>query len=243
MARAIWPSAPDGKRLFVSSRFEDGVNAFDRNPETGLLSFADVMTGTTTASGTPLQDHARCSGCAGWQYVYATGHDDDAVVSIPIANPVPLASALAPAGAINAPNTVFTLTVNGEGFLPTSRVRLNGIDLPSAYVNETQMQARLTSVSMGGVGNKDITVWNPTPGGGSSNAMNFVVLSAGEVPPASVLSVDVLGAVAGAGPINVSVNGMDFVNGAQVLWNGSARPTSFVSSTLLNATVTAEDLS
>ena len=234
--------SPDGKRLFVSSRFEDGVNAFERNPDTGRLSFADVLTGATTASGTPLQATRGVAVAPDGKYVYATGHDDDAVVSIPIANPVPLANALAPAGAMNAPNTAFTLTVNGEGFLPTSRVRLNGIDLTSVYVNATQMQARLTSVSMGGPGSKDITVWNPTPGGGSGNTLAFTVLNAGEVPPPSVLSVDVLGAVAGAGPISVNVNGMDFINGAQVLWNGSPRPTTFVSSMLLNATLTAEDM-
>ena len=235
--------SPDGKRLFVSSRFEDGVNAFDRNLTTGLLSFADVLTGTTTASGTPLQTTRGVAVAPDGKYVYATGHDEDAVVSIPIANPVPLASALAPAGAINTPNTVFTLTVNGADFLPTSRVRLNGIDLTSEYVNATQMRARVTSLSMGNVGNKAITVWSPTPGGGSSNVLNFAVLNVGESPLASVLSVNVLGAVAGAGPINISVNGMDFVSGAQVLWNGSPRPTTFVSSTLLNATLSVEDLS
>ncbi len=233
--------SPDGKRLFVSSRFEDGVNAFDRNPATGLLIFADVLTGTTTASGTPLQTTRGVAVSPDGGYVYATGHDDDAVVSIPIANPVPLASALAPAGAINTPGTVLTLTVNGQDFLPTSRVRLNGIDLTSEYVNATQMRARVASLSMGAPGNKDITVWIPAPGG-SSNAIPFVVLNAGEVPAPSVLGVDVLGATAGAGPININVNGMNFVSGAQVLWNGSARPTTFVSSTLLNATLTAEDM-
>ena len=234
--------SPDGKRLFVSSRFEHGVNAFDRNVDTGALRFADVLTGTTTASGTPLQATRGLAVAPDGKYVYATGQLDDAVVSIPIANPVPLAVALAPAGAINSPGTVLTLTVNGAGFLPTSRVRLNGIDLPSVYVNETQMQARLASLSMGAPGSKDITVWNPTPGGGSGNALAFAVLNVGEVPPPSVLNISVLGIVAGSGPINVSVNGMDFVNGAQVMWNGSPRPTTFVSSTLLNATLSAEDM-
>jgi sugar lactone lactonase YvrE len=234
--------SPDGKRLFVSSRFEDGVNAFDRNADTGLLIFADVLTGTTTASGVPLQTTRGVVVSPDGGFVYATGNGDDAVVSIPIANPAPLAVSLAPAGAINTPEAVFTLTVNGEDFLPSSRVRLNGIDLPSVYVNETRMLARLTSISMGGVGTKDITVWSPPPVGGSSNAIPFVVLNAGEAVPPSVLSVDVLGAVAGSGPINIAVNGMNFVSGAQVLWNGSPRQTTLVSSTLLNATLTAEDM-
>lgn len=234
--------SPDGKRVFVSSRLENGINAFDRNPNTGVLSFADVLTGTTTASGTPLQTARGVVASPDGHYVYVTGNADDAVVSIPIANPVPLASTLAPAGAINSPGNVVTLTVNGEDFLPTSRVRLNGIDLTSVYINATQMQARLTTLNMGSSGNKDITVWSPTPGGGSSNALPFAVQSANTVVLPSVLSVDVLGAVAGSGPITIGVNGMNFANGAQVLWNGSPRPTTFVSSTLLNATLSADDM-
>lgn len=49
-------------------------------------------------------------------------------------------------------------------------------------------------------------------------------------------------AVPGGAGFTVTVKGAGFVNGAVLNWNGSARPTSFVSSTKLTASVTAADV-
>ncbi len=67
------------------------------------------------------------------------------------------------------------------------------------------------------------------------------MLNAGEVPPPSVLNISVLGIVAGSSPIAVSVMGMDFMNGAQVLWNGEDRLTQFVDANTLTMTLSAAD--
>jgi hypothetical protein len=49
-------------------------------------------------------------------------------------------------------------------------------------------------------------------------------------------------AVAGSAPLTVTVFGSRFVASSVVAWNGSARPTTFVSSTQLQATISADDL-
>ncbi|MBD3582699.1 hypothetical protein [Flavobacterium selenitireducens] len=49
--------------------------------------------------------------------------------------------------------------------------------------------------------------------------------------------------VAGTGAFTLTVNGANFVNGTSVVrWNGSNRPTTFVSSTQLTAAITAQDI-
>jgi hypothetical protein len=48
---------------------------------------------------------------------------------------------------------------------------------------------------------------------------------------------------AGSAAFTLTVTGTNFVNGSTVLWNGSARTTTFVSSTQLSAAITAADVS
>src|SRR5208282_1867784 len=60
------------------------------------------------------------------------------------------------------------------------------------------------------------------------------------VPTAGSLSPT--GAIAGGPAFTLTVNGTNFVNGATVLWNGSARTTTFVSSTQVTAAINASDI-
>jgi hypothetical protein len=93
--------------------------------------------------------------------------DDDA-------NPVPTLTSLSPSSA-TAGGSAFTLTVNGTGFVSGSVVRWNGAARTTTFVNSTQLTATIGAGDISSPGNVPITVVNPAPGGGTSNALSFAI--------------------------------------------------------------------
>ena len=112
----------------------------------------------------------------------ATGYATSAVasssytISIPT-NPVPAISGVSPAFT-NAGGAVFTLTVNGSGFIASSTVYWGTSALTTTYVSTTQLTAQVPATDTATVGTMPITVQTPAPGGGTSNAWQFEVDSA-----------------------------------------------------------------
>src|SRR5450759_3833593 len=89
--------------------------------------------------------------------------------------PVPTTTSLSPTSK-TAGQGAFTLTVNGTNFVSgLSVVRWNGADRTTTYVNSTQLTAAITAADIASTGTASVTVFNPTPGGGTSNAQTFTV--------------------------------------------------------------------
>jgi 6-phosphogluconolactonase (cycloisomerase 2 family) len=229
---------PDGKHLVVSGFNSDSVTVYNRNPQTGLLDYYDSI----VKNFLPSLDGARGvvahpSGKA----VYATGYNDDAVVTLLVGNPRPVLSSLAPASRVTG-SGAFSLTVNGADFTVSSTVRYNGASRPTTFINETQLIAALTAADVSAVGSVVISVNTPTPGGGTSEFKTFNVLAVGALPIPSISQINMPGALAGSGPITVEVQGDNFAASTIVLYNGVARTTTFVSSQLLRAQLLAADV-
>src|SRR5215469_14070207 len=90
-------------------------------------------------------------------------------------NPVPALSSLSPSNAI-ADGKAFTLTLNGTGFVSASIVEVNGTTPTTTFVNSTQLTVMITPADMQGVLSLSVTVTNPAPGGGVSNALVCAIL-------------------------------------------------------------------
>jgi uncharacterized protein (TIGR03437 family) len=143
-----------------------------------------------------------------------------------------------------APNFVLfgraaTLVINGTGFTPSSVVRWKGEDRQTTFISTTQLLAAITLNDASTLGLAEVTVFNPTPGGGTSNPMSIRVSRLNPVPGTISLNPSTA-AIGTAFPL--VVNGSNFVLGSVVNWNGSPRPTTYVSSTQLNAQIFATDL-
>jgi hypothetical protein len=83
-------------------------------------------------------------------------------------------SPLAPATA--APGSAgFTLTVNGSGFAPVSVVQWKGSTRPTTYVSPTQLTAAIPASDVAAVGTAVVRVFNPAPGGGTSDGAAFEI--------------------------------------------------------------------
>jgi hypothetical protein len=166
-------------------------------------------------------------------------------ITTPSQNPVPSLQELIPSGA-DAGGPAFTLTVEGSNFIPQSKVRWNGLDRTTTYISGSQLQATIGTADIAQAGPAGVTVFNPGPGGGTSNALPFIVAAPGQNPRPSITSLappsSTAGSVTGAG-LTLTINGVGFIEDSQAQWNGEDRPTSFVSSTQLKLTLTAGDLS
>jgi hypothetical protein len=91
-----------------------------------------------------------------------------------INNPVPALSSLSPNSA-TAGGPGLTLTVNGSKFVSTSVVRWNGSNRTTTFVSSTQVKASILASDIAKAGTAQVTVFNPTPGGGTSNALTFTI--------------------------------------------------------------------
>ncbi|MDP2625425.1 MAG: hypothetical protein Q8Q58_00765, partial [Candidatus Rokubacteria bacterium] len=87
----------------------------------------------------------------------------------------------------------FTLTANGSGFVSASTVRWNGAARTTTFVSATQLQATIPAADIVAVGTAEVTVFTPTPGGGTSGSATFTI-----TPPTFALTVTVKGSAAGS---------------------------------------------
>jgi len=110
--------------------------------------------------------------------VYSTSAVATAAYTISIpTNPLPAISGVSPAFT-NAGGAVFTLKVNGSGFIASSMAYWGASALTTTYVSATQLTAQVPAADTAAAGTNAITVQNPVPGGGTSNAWQFEVDSA-----------------------------------------------------------------
>ena len=153
-------------------------------------------------------------------------------------NPVPTATSLSPAS-ITAGSAQFTLTVNGTNFIASSSVRWNGAALTTTYVNSLQLTATVSAALVTTAGTASVTVVNPTPGGGTSNALTFTINSAGNNPIPTLTSISPTSVTAGAGAFTLTASGSNFLNNSSIKWNGTTLTTTYINANQLTAPVTA----
>jgi hypothetical protein len=116
-------------------------------------------------------------------YTTATASVTLVVNPIP-SNPVPVLSSMSPAFT-SAGGAAFTLTLTGSGFISSSTAYWGSTALTTTYGSATQLTAQVTAAAIATAGATAVTVQTPTPGGGTSNAMQFEVDTAGSTstPP------------------------------------------------------------
>lgn len=93
-------------------------------------------------------------------------------------NPVPSISSLSPTH-VDAGSGQFILTVTGLNFIASSTVNWNSSARVTSYPSSTVLTATILASDILSAGTSTVTVTNPAPGGGVSNASAFVVA----VPP------------------------------------------------------------
>lgn len=92
-----------------------------------------------------------------WKFQPTKSTRKEVIVTV---KPNPTITSLSPNTKI-AGSTAFTLTVNGTNFNATeSKIRWNGADKTTTFVNETQLTAQITAADVASVGTANVTVFN-----------------------------------------------------------------------------------
>jgi CSLREA domain-containing protein len=232
---------PDGRYLYASAVISDAVTAFERNPATGALTQRQTV--VRGGGGLPALDGAQGLALSpDGRSLHVAARVDDALVTLPSANPQPGLSSLIPASA-TAGGSSISLAVRGSAFAPGAIVQINGTDRPTQFLTANELRVGLTATYLVSAGTLDIDVSNPAPGGGSSaNTLTFTISTPGHHPVPTIDFLDPQGKVGGDSGFNLIIKGVSFVNGAQVQWNGSNRSTSFINSGELRAAIPSADL-
>lgn len=100
--------------------------------------------------------------------------------TVSIDNPVPTTVNISPSSA-SAGGSSFTLTVNGTNFNSSSIVRWNGSNRTTVFASSTQLTATVNASDIVSAGTAAVTVFNPTPGGGTSNSQTFTITSVPDI--------------------------------------------------------------
>ena len=156
-------------------------------------------------------------------------------------NPTPLLTGINPSSAI-AGTSSFTLTVSGSNFISGSTVKWNGTALATTFVSASQLTAAVPAANISTAGSATVTVFNPTPGGGTSSGMSFTI-SVPVNPTPLLTGINPSSAIAGSSSFTLTVSGSNFISGSTVKWNGTALTTTFVSASQLTAAVPAANIS
>ena len=127
---------------------------------------------------------------------YITATAQSCVVNF--TTPLPTTTSISPTNAL-ANSNAFTLTVNGTNFINGSGVYWGGALRPTTYVSSTQVLASIPAGDLTTAGPVDVTVVNPLPGGGTSNAQTFTVNTLAHFSNATYSALE----SAGAAPIDV----------------------------------------
>jgi hypothetical protein len=99
---------------------------------------------------------------------------DTRSVAISVNNALPGLTLVAPNSAVaGAPLTLVTLT--GSGFVPSSEVRWNGSVRPTTFIDSTHLSSLIPPADLALAGLVNVSVFNPAPGGGSSNSKVFTI--------------------------------------------------------------------
>lgn len=146
----------------------------------------------------------------------------------------PAISSISP-GSIIAGSNGFTLTVNGSNFNISSTVQWSGSSRPTAYVNDTQLHATISTSDIAAAGTRTITVRNTLPGVAVSNGSVFNINY--PTPTISFLSPSSIPAESEG--FTLIIYGRNFIENTTLQWNSSDISGDFVDATQIIFTVSS----
>jgi hypothetical protein len=163
-----------------------------------------------------------------------------ATANVTVINPVPSTTSISPTSkTVGDPG--FNLTVMGGNFTASSVVRFNGAPRATTYVSSSNLTAVILAGDLLSIGTDNITVFNPAPGGGTSNILSLVVNAEGNPVPTTT-SISPASKTVGDPGFHLTVMGGNFTASSVVRFNGAPRATTYVSSSNLTAAILAGDL-
>ncbi len=104
----------------------------------------------------------------------APGGGTSSPLTFNVNNPTPTLFSISPTSAV-AGGPAATLTATGSNFVSASVVKWNSSSLATTFYSSTVLAAAIPAGEITSVGTAQVSVANPTPGGGDSNALTFTI--------------------------------------------------------------------
>src|SRR5712692_189755 len=162
-------------------------------------------------------------------------------LSVAINNPQPQVTSLSPSS-LQAGAAPFTLTVNGSNLVQGATVQWNGNARATQFVSVSQLTASIPASDVSAQNTAQVSVFNPTPGGGTSSSLPFTIQPLTSNPLPAISSLSDTSAPTGWPGFPLTAMGSNFVAATTGQFNGLNRATSVLSSTLLKSAIPASDL-
>jgi hypothetical protein len=155
--------------LAAESIGDNRVFTITTPPQKGSLSGLGANQVYTAQSG------AIGSDSFGFTITDSFGTSAEGTISIEIFSIAPTLTGSTPDAAI-AGSTGFTISVSGTDFIDGAVVRWDGVDRATTYVSTTLVTAVIPDTDIAAESQVSVTVFNPAPGGGLSNAITVDVV-------------------------------------------------------------------
>ncbi len=241
--------------------FNNEVNNLITTPATAII-FADPLLGPLADNGGPHQTMALAEGSpainAGVSGCPATDQRSAARVGAcdigafeygstpPVTVDLTLTS-ITPTSVIAGTTSNVTLMAIGTGFTSNSIIRWNGANRPTTFVSSTRLTTVITSADMQTAGNVAITVYDASVGtNGTTTAPRTLSITADTPPVTDELTLtSITPATVAAGTtsnVTLTAIGTGFTSNSIIRWNGTDRPTTFVSGTELTTVLSIDDM-
>lgn len=199
--------------------------------ESDKLSLLALDTGTLTPGFTTIDKVHAVAVSSRYNQAVALSGEKDEVAFVQLPNPLPALETLTPMQA-PAGSPALTIALTGTGFTDQSRAYFGETELVTRWLSTTQLEADVTAALLAAPATVPVTVRNPAPAGGTSNAITFTV---GGAPVLTALQP--ASDVADGLDKLLTLTGENFASGATVLFGATTLPATFQSSTSLAVTV------
>ncbi|MGA2889018.1 MAG: choice-of-anchor D domain-containing protein [Terracidiphilus sp.] len=118
---------------------------------------------------------------------------------------VPMISSIG-AGTVQINNGPATLQVTGSNFYPQSIAQLNGVAQATTFLNNGTLNVTLAASSLTSIGEQQLAIINPNPGGGASSSVKVTPYQTLVIDPAALASVPATGMIYAAIPASATGN-------------------------------------
>ena len=157
----------------------------------------------------------------------APGGGESQSLDFTVQNPIPALTALAPLQA-TAGGDALTLNLTGERFVANTVVHFGAQPLVTTFIDAEHVSAAVPATLLAAAATVPVRAFNPVPGGGYSNVINFTIIDSGP-------RIDSITPTSGEPGTTVTINGGGF---DPALSNNKVRFGGNVSATVLSASAT-----
>jgi len=147
--------------------------------------------------------------------------------------PVPVLNSIYPTTMI-AGSVPFGISANGSNFATTAVLNFNGVPKATTVQNSQNLSATISQADIASAGTAQVTVSNPTPGGGASAPQPFIVTQPTVIPIISSVSPS---SGPANSPMSLTITGTGFLPGAFLYFAGIIYSTNVSSSTQLTGSI------